>query len=143
MLLFTTSTFIDIHAIAQSKGIAVSGGSALGAKYIVRGRKDTTQTVLNIKRAQGFCPWSPSREGARDQSSFMRRGLPSKGEARAIHHQPAPALTLTMPCLCSLLSRPGVETLKHYLKSRGLGWRIHGSVEDTKLSTNKQHPTVD
>ena len=22
---------------------------------------------------------------------------------------------------------------------RGLGWRIHGSVEDTKLSTNKQH----
>jgi len=24
-------------------------------------------------------------------------------------------------------------------RSRGLGWRIHGSVEDTKLSTNKQH----
>jgi hypothetical protein len=24
-------------------------------------------------------------------------------------------------------------------ESRGLGWRIHGSVEDTKLSTNKQH----
>ncbi len=24
-------------------------------------------------------------------------------------------------------------------KSRGLGWRIHESVEDTKLSTNKQH----
>jgi hypothetical protein len=23
--------------------------------------------------------------------------------------------------------------------SRGLGWRIYGSVEDTKLSTNKQH----
>ena len=23
--------------------------------------------------------------------------------------------------------------------SRGLGWRMHGSVEDTKLSTNKQH----
>ena len=23
--------------------------------------------------------------------------------------------------------------------SRGLGWRIHESVEDTKLSTNKQH----
>jgi hypothetical protein len=23
--------------------------------------------------------------------------------------------------------------------SRGLGWQIHGSVEDTKLSTNKQH----
>jgi len=24
-------------------------------------------------------------------------------------------------------------------RSRSLGWRIHGSVEDTKLSTNKQH----
>jgi hypothetical protein len=24
-------------------------------------------------------------------------------------------------------------------RSRVLGWRIHGSVEDTKLSTNKQH----
>ena len=66
---------------------------------------DTTQTVLNknIEGAQGFCPWSPSQEGARDQSSSARRGLPSKGEARALHHQPAPASTLTMPCL--LLSR--------------------------------------
>jgi len=26
-------------------------------------------------------------------------------------------------------------------RSRGLGWRIHESVEDTKLSTNKQHTT--
>ena len=25
------------------------------------------------------------------------------------------------------------------MRSRGLGWRIHESVEDTKLSTNKQH----
>ena len=25
------------------------------------------------------------------------------------------------------------------IMSRGLGWRIHESVEDTKLSTNKQH----
>jgi len=24
-------------------------------------------------------------------------------------------------------------------RSRGPGWRIHESVEDTKLSTNKQH----
>jgi hypothetical protein len=29
-----------------------------------------------------------------------------------------------------------VPTIWH---SRGLGWRIHESVEDTKLSTNKQH----
>jgi len=26
---------------------------------------------------------------------------------------------------------------------RGLGWRIHESVEDTKLSTNKQHSLSD
>jgi hypothetical protein len=24
-------------------------------------------------------------------------------------------------------------------RGRSLGWRMHGSVEDTKLSTNKQH----
>jgi hypothetical protein len=28
---------------------------------------------------------------------------------------------------------------KEHNLSRGLGWRIHGGVEDTKLSTNKQH----
>ena len=72
---------------------------------------DTTQTVLNknIEGAQGFCPWSPSQEGARDQSSSARRGLPSKGEARALHHQPAPASTLTMPCFCSTRHSTGGE----------------------------------
>jgi hypothetical protein len=67
---------------------------------------DTTQLYCikqEYRRAQGFCPWSPSQEGARDQSSSARRGLPSKGEARALHHQPAPASTLTMSCLCSTL----------------------------------------
>ena len=29
-----------------------------------------------------------------------------------------------------------------YFCCRCLGWRIHGSVEDTKLSTNKQHSLV-
>ena len=81
------------------------GGLAVGAKYIVRGKEDTTQTVLNIEREQGFSPWSPSQEGARDQSSSARQGLPSKGEARTLHHQPDPALTLTTPCfLLSALS---------------------------------------
>ena len=64
------------------------------------GRRHTN--CINIKRAQGCCPWSPPQEGARGQSSSARRGLPSKGEARALHHQPVPALTLTMPCIsCS------------------------------------------
>jgi hypothetical protein len=62
---------LDIQRHSRERaGIGDRGGSAVDAKYIVRGRKDTTQTVLNIKRVQGFCPWSPSREGVRDQSSF-------------------------------------------------------------------------
>ncbi len=72
---------------------------------------DTTQTVLNknIEGAQGFSPWSPSQEGARDQSSSARRGLPSKGEARALHHQPAPALTHQKKT-CEMITPHGVIT---------------------------------
>ena len=81
--------------------------------------EDTTQTVLNIEGAQGCSPWSPPQEGARDQSSSARRGLPSKGEARALHHQPAPALTLTIALLFAR-SRPSRwrNALKHYWKPR-------------------------
>ena len=89
------------------------------AKYIVRGRRDTTQTVLNIKRAQGSCPWRPPQEGARGQSSSARRGLPSKGEARALHHQPAPALTLTTPCSLLSIARRGGETPENTTGSLG------------------------
>jgi hypothetical protein len=39
------------------------------------------------------------------------RGLPSKGEARALHHQPAPALTLTMPCLLLLTAQQVAKRL--------------------------------
>ena len=71
---------LDIHRHpCERAGIGDRGGSAVGAKYIVRGRRDTTQTVLNIEGAQGCSPWSPPQEGARDQSSSARRGLPSKG----------------------------------------------------------------
>ena len=100
---------LDIHRHSRERaGMGDRGGSSVGAKYIVRGRKDTTQTVLNIERAQGCCPWSPPQEGARGQSSSARRGLPSKGEARALHHQPAPASTLTTPCsLLSIAARNG------------------------------------
>ena len=83
---------LDIHRHPRERaGMGECGGSAVGARYIVRGREDATQNVFNIKRAQGCCPWSPPQEGARGQSSSARRGLPSKGEARALHHQPAPA----------------------------------------------------
>ena len=98
---FSSSTFKNIHG--EQAGKRDRGGSAVGARHIVR-EHDTTQPVLNkdIKRAQGVCPWSPSQEGARGQGSSACRGTPSRGEARALHHQPVPALTLTMPCLsCS------------------------------------------
>jgi hypothetical protein len=48
----------------------------------------------NIKRAQGCGPWTPSQEDATDQSASARRGLPSEGEARALHHQPRPSIDL-------------------------------------------------
>ena len=98
---------LDIHRHSRERaGMGECGGSAVGARYIVRGgttRHNCTVLNKNIEGAQGFCPWSPSQEGARDQSSSARRGLPSKGEARALHHQTTPGSTLTMPCL--LLSR--------------------------------------
>ena len=110
---------LDIHIHPRERaGMGNRGGSAVGAKYIVRGRRDTTQTVLNIKRAQGSCPWRPPQEGARDQSSSARRGLPSKGEARALHHQPAPASTLTTPCSLLSIARRKRNALKHYWEPR-------------------------
>ena len=63
---------LDIQRHSRKRaGKGDRGGSAVGAKYIVRGRKDTTQTVLNIERAQGCCPWSPPQEGARGQKSMI------------------------------------------------------------------------
>jgi hypothetical protein len=49
----------------------------------------------NITREQGCCPWSPPQGGARDQSASARRGLPSKGEALELHHQPHHLFYLT------------------------------------------------
>ena len=46
------------------------------------------------------------------------------------------ALSLRLHTGGSTLSCAFLTTLG---RSRGLGWRIHESVEDTKLSTNKQH----
>jgi len=106
---------LDIHRHSRERaGMGDRGGSAVGARYIVR-EDDTTQTVLNIKRAQGCCPRSPSREVARDQSSFTSRGLPSKGEARALHHQPAPTpgLDHALPFAVSQLLSEAIHVLLH------------------------------
>jgi hypothetical protein len=122
---FSSSTFKNIHG--EQAGKRDRGGSEVGAleapsartsavrfpaRHIVR-EHHTTQPVLNkdIKRAQGVCPWSPSQEGARGQGSSACWGTPSRGEARALHHQPFPALTLTMPCLSC--SRPTFDRWIH------------------------------
>jgi hypothetical protein len=53
-----------------------------------------------------------------------------------------------MPCMSSVRSTQSAidgaaldasVMARNVCKSRGLGWQIHESVEDTKLSTNKQH----
>jgi hypothetical protein len=71
--------------------------------YSARTRHNTTCIKQGYKTsARPNSPRSPSQEGARGQGSSACRGTPSRGEARALHHLPVPALTLTMPCLsCS------------------------------------------
>ena len=99
---FSSSTFKTIHG--EQAGKRDRGGSAVGARHIVR-EHDTTQPVLNkdIKRAQGqTAPGVPRKRVLGGQGSSACRGTPSRGEARALHHQPVPALTLTMTCIsCS------------------------------------------
>ncbi len=107
---------------------------------------DTTQLYCiqqEYRGAQGVCPWSPSQEGARDQSSSARRGLPSKGESRALHHQPAPALTLTMPCFCSTRHSTGVCVLllQDLLQSCARGGRRR--VEDMCYERRRAEACVD
>jgi hypothetical protein len=68
---FTSSTHRAFHG--ECAGNSDSGRLAGGCE--IRSATTQTQTVINkeIKRAQGFCPWSPSQEpeghGAGDQSS--------------------------------------------------------------------------
>ena len=102
---------LDIHIHPRERaGMGKPRGIGSGCEIHSAREEDTTQTVLNIEGAQGCSPWSPPQEGARDQSSSARRGLPSKGEARALHHQPAPASTLTTPCSLLSIARRGGET---------------------------------
>ena len=77
--------------------------------HSARTRHNTTCIKQGYKTsAKPNSPWSPSQEGARGQGSSACRGTPSRAEARALHHQPVPALTLTMPCLsCSRSTSDG------------------------------------
>jgi len=49
----------------------------------------------------------------------------------AAYPDPPPVIPVSDTGAAQVQASPG--------RSRGLGWRIHESVEDTKLSTNKQH----
>jgi len=110
---------LDIHTHPRERaGMGKPRGIGSGCEIHSAREEDTTQTVLNIEGAQGCSPWSPPQEGARDQSSSARRGLPSKGEARALHHQPAPASTLTTPCSLLSIARRKRNALKHYWEPR-------------------------
>ena len=83
------------RARAEPRGIG-SGCEAHSA----RTRHNTTCIKQGYKTsAKPKSPWSPSQAGAQGQGSSACRGTPSRGEARALHHQPVPALTLTMSCI--------------------------------------------
>jgi hypothetical protein len=78
---------------------------------------------------QGACREGLRRRGGRGRGRGP--GGPSAGRV-ARHSGPAPALApFPVP------GRSSLWTVSCW--SRGLDWRMHESVEDTKLSTNKQH----
>ncbi len=68
------------HFMASARAKLTAEGLREGARYVVRGHNTSCIKQGNIKRAQGFCPWSPSQEG--------------QGETRALHHQPRPSIDL-------------------------------------------------
>ena len=90
---FSSSTFKNIHG--EQAGKRDRGGSAVGVRHIVR-EHATTQTVLNtdIKRAARSLPLESSARRCSGSKFSARRGLPSKSEARAPHHQPCPSSDL-------------------------------------------------
>jgi hypothetical protein len=75
------------------------GESAGGCKH----RAEINCIKQTHNERQGFCPWSPPRGGAWDQSSWDQSSLgagacrPREKRAPPIT-SPAPALTLTTPC---------------------------------------------
>jgi hypothetical protein len=48
-------------------------------------------------------------------------------------------LRLDHACEITANGKDPLASARHFLKPRGLGWRIHCGVEVTELSTNKQH----
>jgi len=71
-----SQTFTPARGHEGARGI---GSHGVRDTWCKGGRQDINCIKQDYRRSTGFCPWSPSQEGARDQSSFARRGLPSKG----------------------------------------------------------------
>jgi hypothetical protein len=94
----------------------------VGERYVVR--RHTAQTVLNeeYKASARLLPLESLQlpEGSRDQSSSACRGLPSKGEARALHHQPRPNLDLdhALLLLCLVTSFPTGGSLETTVRNK-------------------------
>ena len=91
LLLFPPQPYSIIQRARDRAGSAGVGG------WVVEEEKIKSARLLPLESLH-------LAEGGRDQSSCARRGLPPKGEARALHHQPAPASTLTTPCSLLCLS---------------------------------------
>ena len=87
-----------------------------------------------------MCPWSPMQEGARDQSASACRGLPSKGEARALHHQPRPSIDPyhqhTTWWYVPSAEHKGEKLHKHVTRARG--WLRRGDVSACTAHANME-----
>jgi hypothetical protein len=92
------------HSMTFTRARGHWGPRGIGSVCEIHSARTRTHTVLHMKRAQGFCPWSASQEGARGQSSSARRGLPSKGEARA-RSPSRPSLDHALPSTLSSLDQ--------------------------------------
>ena len=76
--------------------------------------------VICPPKSLNACPWYPET-----------RGNPRRPRMQQVHM--LQVCTVHAPGSCSSRQSPACRL------RRSPGWRVHGSVEDTKLSTNKQH----
>ncbi len=83
-----------------------------------------------------------SPQGKEKEERAASGSLEEEEEEVISQWQPFCLSSFSLPCTCTGSTTGRIDgVLKHSPKDscRGLGRRIHESVEDTKLSTNKQH----
>jgi hypothetical protein len=100
---FSSSTFKTIHG--EQAGKRDRGGSAVGAleAHSARTRHNTTCIKPGYKTRARLLPLESSARGCSGSKCFCAPGLPSKGGARALHHQPRLSIDLdhALPLLSS------------------------------------------